>query len=80
MSSAMADEIRAIIAEIAEVEPSTIADDTPLREALNIDSMSILEIMSAIEAKYDIKIPDDKSKEFTSLGAIVAAISEGVVA
>ncbi|MBM3266160.1 MAG: acyl carrier protein [Candidatus Sericytochromatia bacterium] len=75
MNSAMADEIRQIIAEIAEVDPAEIGDDTPLREALNIDSMSVLEIMSAIEAKYELKIPDEMSKEFTSLGSIVAAVS-----
>ena len=75
MSIAIAQDVRGIIAEIAEVDPAEIGDDTPLREALKVDSMMVLEIMSALEAKYGIKIPDEKSKEFTSLGAIVGAIA-----
>lgn len=74
----IADDVRAIIAEIAEADPAEIGDDTPLKEALKVDSMMVLEIMSALEARYDIKIPDEKSREFTSLGAIVNAISAEV--
>lgn len=74
----IAQDVRSIIAEIAEVDPAEIGDDTPLRAALKVDSMMVLEIMSALEAKYAIKIPDEKSKEFTSLGAIVNAISTEV--
>ena len=74
----IAEEVRAIIAEIAEVDPGEIGDDTLLREALKVDSLRVLEIMSAIEAKYDLKIPDEKSKEFTSLNAIVSALSDGI--
>ena len=69
------DEVRAIIAEIAEVDPAEIGDDTPLKEALKVDSMMVLEIMSAIEGKYDIKIPDDAAKGFTSLRAIVESVA-----
>jgi acyl carrier protein len=76
----IAEEVRGIIAEIAEVDPGEIGDDTPLREALKVDSMMVLEIMSAIEANYDIKIPDEMSKEFTSLSAIVSALSDGISA
>lgn len=72
------EEVRALIAEIAEVDPAQIGDDTPLKEALEVDSMMVLEIMSALENKYAIKIPDEKAREFTSLGAIVAAISAEV--
>lgn len=74
----LAGEVRHIISEIAEADPAAIGDDTSLKEVLEIDSMMVLEIMSAIEARYDVKIPDEKAKDFTSLSAIVTALAEVV--
>lgn len=80
MPVATLNEIREIIAGIAEVDPAQVGDDTPLRQALEVDSLMVLEIMSAIENRYEIKIPDEKTKEFTTVRAIFEALASATPA
>ena len=80
MPVATHEEIREIIVGIAEVDPAEVGDDTPLRQALAVDSLMVLEIMSAIENRYQIKIPDEKAKEFTTVSAIVVALASATPA
>ena len=58
------DELRALIAEIAEID--TIPDDTHFKE-LGIDSMMGVEIVAAIERQYQIKIPDSELEQVSTL-------------
>jgi acyl carrier protein len=62
--SQLKEEIRALIAEIAEID--TIPDDTHFKD-LGIDSMMGVEIVAAIERQYQIKIPDAELKEVSTL-------------
>ncbi len=58
------EELRALISEIAEVDE--IPDETHFKD-LGIDSMMGVEIVAAIERKYQIKIPDAELTEISSL-------------
>jgi len=58
------DELRALIAEIAEVDD--IPDDASFKD-LGIDSMMGVEIVAAIERKYQIKIPDAELEAISTL-------------
>lgn len=58
------EEIRALIAEIAEID--TIPEDTHFKE-LGIDSMMGVEIVAAIERQYQIKIPDSELQQVSTL-------------
>jgi acyl carrier protein len=62
--SQLKEEIRALIAEIAEVD--TIPDDTHFKD-LGIDSMMGVEIVAAIERQYHIKIADDELQQVSTL-------------
>jgi acyl carrier protein len=62
--SQLKEEIRALIAEIAEID--TIPDDTHFKD-LGIDSMMGVEIVAAIERQWHIKIADDELKEVSTL-------------
>ena len=64
-------EIRAIIAEITEIEPEKITLEAKFVEELGMDSMMALEILAAIEKKYKVQIPEEKLMSLTNLqGAI----------
>lgn len=56
MSSANADVVRGIIAEVSEVDMSQITDDADFTNDLGIDSMMMLEIVALIEKRLDISI------------------------
>lgn len=56
----LANEIRSIISEIAEIEPEKITSQAAFIEDLGMDSMMALEILAGIEKKYKIQIPEEK--------------------
>lgn len=65
------EELRAIIAEIIERDPSDVPDETPLRE-LGVDSMQAIEIITDIEKRYKIKIAESEYRNVTSLASVTA--------
>lgn len=65
-----------MIADILEVEPEEIQDDTDLVEELDADSMMALEILAGVEKKFQIKIPEEDLQKFTSLKNIISVIEE----
>ncbi len=69
-------EIRGIIAEIIEREPSEVTLDAKFFEELGVDSMMALEIMAAIEKKYKISIPEEKLAQLTNLRQTLAVAQE----
>lgn len=58
------EELRALIAEIAEV--TEVPDATHFKD-LGIDSMMGVEIVAAIERQYKIKIQDSELQEISTL-------------
>ena len=64
MAENLKEELRALIAEIAEKDE--IPDDTHFKE-LGIDSMMGVEIVAAIERQYKVKFEDAELGEVTTL-------------
>lgn len=53
-------EVREMLAEIAEVLPQEVTEDADLAKDLGVDSMMALEIVAALEKKYRVKVPEQK--------------------
>lgn len=64
-------EVRELILEIAEL--AALDDDKPLRE-LGVDSMVALEIITAIERKYGIKVEESELTQIRTLSSITALL------
>jgi acyl carrier protein len=75
----MNDDIRAILKEHARlsVDVSALTDDTDLYQA-GMTSHASVNVMLALEGKFDIEFPDRMLKRgvFGSLGSIRAAVEE----
>ena len=75
------DQVIAIIAEQAMLEPSDIKMDQTL-EDIGIDSLGLVESIFAIEETFDISVPfnanDPKASAFdiSSIASIVAAVEK----
>jgi len=69
-------EIRAIVAEVTEIEPEKITLEASFVEQLGMDSMMALEILAAIEKKYKIQIPEAKLMEMKNLKESVKMTKE----
>jgi acyl carrier protein len=56
-------EIRAMAAEIAEVSEESIKPESVFDDDLGIDSVKALELMVAIERKYEITFDEERLSE-----------------
>ena len=72
------DEITAGLAEILEevagVNPDDVAEEKSFTDDLDVDSLSMVEVVVAAEEKFDVKIPDDEVKNLKTVGDAVAFI------
>ena len=75
-SSTLEQELRALIAEIVEIEPERITRDASFVEDLGMDSMMALEILASIEKRYKLKISDDKLTKIANLNQVITLVSE----
>ena len=64
------DELRGIVAEVLELEPKEIADSADFREKYGADSIRGIEILSRIEKKYRIEIPQSELPLMQNLNAV----------
>jgi acyl carrier protein len=75
--------LKALIVEslrLEEVKPESIKDDEPLfspTEGLGLDSLSALELLSAIEYKYNVRFEGDGSakEHFRSVATLAAYLA-----
>ena len=64
-------EIRALVAEILEIDEEKITPNARFVEELGMDSMMALEILASVEKKYKIKISEEYLTKVTSLDNMV---------
>ncbi|MDP3722268.1 MAG: acyl carrier protein [Candidatus Omnitrophota bacterium] len=70
-ATTIAQEVRSLIADILEMEPSQIDPDAHLVEDLGMDSMMALEILAPMDKKFKIKIPEEDLPKITTLSGAV---------
>ncbi|HSS67006.1 MAG TPA: acyl carrier protein [Nocardioidaceae bacterium] len=77
---ASTEEIRSGLADIVNEVAGIPADDVQLDKSftddLDVDSLSMVEVVVAAEEAFDVKIPDDKVKDLRTVGDAVAFIQE----
>jgi acyl carrier protein len=75
---ASTEEIRAgladIVNEVAGIAPDDIQLDKSFTDDLDVDSLSMVEVVVAAEEKFGVKIPDDEVKNLQTVGDAVAFI------
>jgi acyl carrier protein len=71
MSSELREKLRAIVAEVAEIDE--VPDDAPFKD-LGIDSMMAIEIIAEIERTYKIKVPENELEQVRDLNSVVGLV------
>jgi len=81
---ATTEEIRAELAEIVNEVTGIPADDVQLDKSftddLDVDSLSMVEVVVAAEEKFDVRIPDDAVKDLKTVGDAVSYIEKAQAA
>jgi acyl carrier protein len=66
-------EILDILSDIAPDEDlSTLADEKPFREQLELDSMDFLDIVMELRKRHKIQVPEGDYQQLASMGSTVA--------
>jgi len=63
--------IREIVEEVAGVSPSDIEMEKSFTDDLDVDSLSMVEVVVAAEERFGIKIPDDEVTKMATVGDAV---------
>ncbi|MFC0622922.1 acyl carrier protein [Kribbella deserti] len=63
-----------IVNEIAGIPVEDVQLDKSFTDDLDVDSLSMVEVVVAAEEKFDVKIPDEEVKNLKTVGDAVAFI------
>ena len=74
----MKKEVIKIIAGIAEVPEKSINENTNLLADLDLESLDLVTLISEIEIKYELEIPDKEIKKIQTIGDIINYLSSHV--
>jgi acyl carrier protein len=65
-----------ILEEVAGVNPDDVAEGKSFTEDLDVDSLSMVEVVVAAEEKFGVKIPDDEVPNLKTVGDAVSYIEK----
>ncbi|HZE40501.1 MAG TPA: acyl carrier protein [Stackebrandtia sp.] len=65
-----------ILEEVAGVEPADATEEKSFTDDLDVDSLSMVEVVVAAEEKFGVKIPDDDVQELKTVGDAVSYIEK----
>jgi acyl carrier protein len=74
MAEAVADRVRAIIAEQLGVKLEEVTDSASFIEDLGADSLDTVELVMALEEEFGIEIPDEDAEKMGSVGDAIKYI------
>jgi acyl carrier protein len=67
--------VREIIAEISRQDLTPIGRDDDLVEVLGVDSLQGLQILAAVEKRFNLRLPDEDLVKMRTIGTIAEAVS-----
>ena len=67
----MLEEMREMIAEQLNCEESSITESTSFKDDLGADSLDLVELVMALDEKYEVEIPSEELAELTTVGAVM---------
>lgn len=68
------EKIKAIIAEVLNIDADSITEDTTFVDDLGADSLDIFQIIMGIEEEYDIELDNESVEQIQTVGDAIEAI------
>lgn len=68
MSGDIEAQVKEIICEQLDVKPEDVDNAKTFTDDLGADSLAIVELVLALEEKFDVKIPDDEVDKIKTVG------------
>lgn len=68
------DDIKEVIVEQLSVNADEVKPEAKFVEDLGADSLDVVELIMALEEKFDIEIPDDEAEKISTVQDVVSYI------
>lgn len=75
----MFERIRELVAEKVGVEPEDISMETSFTDDLEADSITLFELVMAIEDEFDIEVDDESIEKIETVGDIVKYLEDIII-
>jgi acyl carrier protein len=73
---AVFEEVRDVVVEQLNVSPEAVKLESKIIEDLGADSLDVVELVMALEEKFDIQIPDTEAEKLISIQNVVDYIEK----
>ncbi|MFL6129656.1 MAG: acyl carrier protein [Mycobacteriales bacterium] len=73
------DEIKEIVCEILEIDPDEVTGTSLFKEDHHADSLRAIEILAAIEKRYDVVIDQAELARMVNLAGVYEVFAEATV-
>ena len=60
---ALLDDVKEVVVEQLDCDPAEVKEDSKFIEDLGADSLDVVELVMALEEKFDIEIPDEDAEK-----------------
>ncbi|MBD3841849.1 MAG: acyl carrier protein [Campylobacterales bacterium] len=73
---ALLDDVKAVVVEQLDCNADEIKEDSKFIEDLGADSLDVVELVMALEEKFDIEIPDEDAEKILTVGDAIKYIED----
>jgi len=73
---ALFDEVKEVIVEQLNVSPDEVKPESKFVEDLGADSLDVVEMIMALEEKFEIEIPDSEAEKIQTVQDVVNYIEQ----
>ena len=71
---AIFDDVKEVVVEQLNVNPDEVTESSDFVEDLGADSLDVVELVMALEEKFEVEIPDSAAESIKSVKDVVAYI------
>ncbi len=73
---ALFDDVKEVVVEQLDCNPDEVKEDSKFIENLGADSLDVVELVMALEEKFDIEIPDEDAEGIQTVGDAIKYIED----
>ncbi len=74
--SDIAEKVKSVIAEQAEVKPEEVAEKAKFIDDLGLDSLDMVELVMELEEECGVEIPDEDAEKLTTVGEAISYVEK----
>ena len=71
---ALFDDVKEVVIEQLDCDPAEVKEDSKFIEDLGADSLDVVELVMALEEKFDIEIPDEDAEKILTVADAIKYI------